>query len=53
MIDSISKPYSACGARIGVVGSKNKEIISQILKLCQARLSVSTIEQYEANFLHG
>ncbi len=54
MIDSISKHYSACGARIGVVGSKNKEIISQILKLCQARLSVSTIEQYaSASLLRG
>lgn len=46
LIDSISKHYSACGARIGVIGSKNKEFIDQALKLCQARLSVSTIEQY-------
>ena len=54
MIDSISKHYSVCGARIGVVGSKNKKIISQILKLCQARLSVSTIEQYaSASLLRG
>lgn len=46
MIDSISKHYSACGARIGVVASKNVELMSQMLKFAQARLSVSTIEQY-------
>ncbi|RRD41106.1 pyridoxal phosphate-dependent aminotransferase [Leptotrichia sp. OH3620_COT-345] len=45
LIDSISKHYSACGARIGVLASKNKQFIAQALKLCQARLSVSTIEQ--------
>ena len=46
--DSISKRYSACGARIGCVVSKNKEIIRQILKLCQGRLSVATLEQIGA-----
>lgn len=46
LVDSVSKHYSACGARIGIIGSANKEFISQTLKLCQARLSVSTIEQY-------
>jgi len=51
LIDSISKHYSACGARIGLVTSKNKDIINQILKLCQARLSVSTIEQHAASNL--
>lgn len=45
LIDSISKRYSACGARIGLVASKNKELIAQILKICQARLCVPTIEQ--------
>ena len=48
IIDSVSKHYSACGARIGALMSKNKEIISNILKLCQGRLSVSTIEQVGA-----
>lgn len=51
LIDSISKHYSACGARIGVIASKNKELITQMLKLCQARLSVSTIEQFAATSL--
>lgn len=48
LIDSISKRYSACGARIGLVASKNKELIKQILKLCQSRLCVPTIEQVAA-----
>jgi aspartate aminotransferase len=48
IIDSISKRYSACGARIGCVVSKNKDIIYQILKLCQSRLCVATLEQLGA-----
>lgn len=48
VIDSISKRYSACGARIGMIGCKNKELIHQILKLCQSRLCVPTIEQLAA-----
>lgn len=46
--DSISKRYSACGARIGCIASKNKTLIKQILKLCQGRLCVPTIEQVGA-----
>ncbi|MGF7057071.1 pyridoxal phosphate-dependent aminotransferase [Brassicibacter mesophilus] len=46
--DSISKRYSACGARIGSIASKNKELMKQILKLCQSRLCVATIEQIGA-----
>ena len=53
VIDSVSKRFSACGARIGVIASKNKEFIAQALKFCQARLSVSTIEQYaSANLIN-
>lgn len=48
LVDSISKRYSACGARIGLVASKNKDLINQILKLCQSRLCVATIEQVAA-----
>ncbi|WP_202710926.1 pyridoxal phosphate-dependent aminotransferase [Sporosalibacterium faouarense] len=46
--DSISKRYSACGARIGSIASKNKDLMKQILKLCQSRLCVPTIEQIGA-----
>ena len=42
MIDSVSKRYSMCGARIGCVVSKNKELIQTILKFAQARLSSPT-----------
>lgn len=48
LIDSVSKRFNACGARIGVVISKNEEFFAIISKLCQGRLSVSTIEQYGA-----
>lgn len=42
LIDSVSKRYSMCGARIGCVVSKNKELIATILKFAQARLSPPT-----------
>ena len=48
LIDSISKRYSACGARIGLIASKNKELINQVLKLCQTRLCSPTLEQLGA-----
>ncbi len=38
MIDSVSKRYSMCGARIGCIVTKNKELIKTVLKLSQARL---------------
>jgi aspartate aminotransferase len=52
MVDSISKRYSACGARIGCIAIKNKEFMAQTLKLCQARLCVSTLEQVAAAALY-
>lgn len=42
MIDSVSKRYSMCGARIGCIVSKNKEVIATALKFAQARLSPPT-----------
>lgn len=53
LIDSISKRYSACGARIGSICSKNKQFNQQILKLCQSRLSVATLEQIGAAKLYS
>ncbi|MGL5694278.1 MAG: pyridoxal phosphate-dependent aminotransferase [Peptostreptococcaceae bacterium] len=53
IIDSVSKRYSACGARVGSVASKNKGIIANILKLCQGRLCVSTINQIGAVELYN
>lgn len=48
LIDSISKRYSACGARIGVVASKNKAVMESCLKFAQARLSSPVLEQWSA-----
>jgi aspartate aminotransferase len=45
MIDSVSKRYSMCGARIGCIVSKNKEVMATALKFAQARLSPPTFEQ--------
>lgn len=45
MIDSVSKRYSMCGARIGCIVSKNKELMATAMKFAQARLSPPTIEQ--------
>ena len=45
MIDSVSKRYSMCGARIGCMVTKNKAVISAAMKFAQARLCPPTIEQ--------
>jgi aspartate aminotransferase len=45
MIDSVSKRYSMCGARIGCIVSKNKELMATAMKFAQARLSPPTFEQ--------
>ena len=45
MIDSVSKRYSMCGARIGCVVSKNKNVIDTVLKFAQSRLSPPTYAQ--------
>ena len=52
IIESVSKRYSACGARIGAICSQNKALIKNILKLCQARLCVATLEQVGAAALY-
>ena len=45
MIDSVSKRYSMCGARIGCMVTKNREVIAASMKFAQARLCPPTIEQ--------
>ena len=45
MIDSVSKRYSMCGARIGYLVSRNKDVIKTALKFAQARLSPPTFAQ--------
>jgi len=45
VLDSASKRFNVCGARIGTVASKNKDVIASVLKMGMARLSVASIEQ--------
>jgi aspartate aminotransferase len=45
MVDSISKRYSACGARIGALVTRNREVYDSVLKFAQARLSPPTLGQ--------
>ncbi|MFT4545248.1 MAG: aspartate aminotransferase [Bacteroidia bacterium] len=45
MVDSVSKRYSMCGARIGAMVSRNKELMTTALKFGQARLSPPTLGQ--------
>jgi aspartate aminotransferase len=45
VLDSCSKRFNVCGARVGVLACHHPEIISTVLKFGQARLSVATIEQ--------
>lgn len=51
VIDSLSKHYSLCGARIGCIITSNEELIFKITNLTQARLAAPTIEQYAAAFM--
>jgi aspartate aminotransferase len=48
LVDSISKRYSACGARIGSLVTRNREIMAGVLRYAQARLSPPTIGQLMA-----
>jgi len=48
VIDSVSKRYSACGARIGALVTKNKQVIETATKFAQARLSPPSFAQIAA-----
>jgi aspartate aminotransferase len=48
VVDSISKRFSACGARVGAVISRNREVMASVLKFGQARLCPPTLEQLGA-----
>lgn len=52
LIDSVSKRFSACGARIGCISCKNAEFMGQVMKLAQGRLCVPTLEQVGAAELY-
>ena len=52
VIDSVSKRFSACGARIGCVITRNAELYNHMMKWCQARLCASTLDQVASAALY-
>ena len=52
IIDSVSKRFSACGARIGCIVSKNEELLDNLMKIAQGRLCSPTVEQIGAEALY-
>ena len=52
IIDSVSKRFSACGARVGCVVTRNRELQAALLKFCQSRLSGATVDQLGAAALY-
>ena len=53
VIDSVSKRFSACGARVGCVISKNKAFMGEVMKWCQCRLASATVDQVACAALYG
>ena len=53
VIDTVSKRFSACGARVGAILSRNHELLSEAMKYCQARLSVATLDQIASAALYN
>ena len=53
VIDSVSKRFSACGARVGMILSRNRELMAQTLKFAQGRLCTTTLEQVGAAALYS
>ena len=53
LIDSVSKRFSACGARIGALISRNRAFMEAATKIAQARLSAATLDQIGATALYG
>lgn len=52
IVDSVSKRFSACGARIGCLISKNRALMENVMKLAQGRLCCSTVDQVGAAALY-
>ena len=51
IIDSLSKRFSLCGARIGCLITTNEQVLTAVLKIAQARLAAPTIEQFAAAYM--
>ena len=53
VIDTVSKRFSACGARIGCILTRNHELLGEAMKYCQSRLSVATLDQVASAALYN
>jgi len=53
VVDSVSKRFSACGARVGMILSRNQEMMAQAMKMCQGRLCSATLDQIGAAALYS
>jgi aspartate aminotransferase len=51
VVDSLSKRFSLCGARIGCLITNNEQVLSATLKIAQARLAAPTIDQFAASYM--
>ena len=52
VVDSVSKRFSATGSRVGVVVSRNRELMAHAMKICQGRLCAATLDQVGAAALY-
>ncbi|WP_269477367.1 pyridoxal phosphate-dependent aminotransferase [Hominibacterium faecale] len=52
IVDSVSKRFSACGARIGCIAAKNKDLLDNLMKIAQGRLCSPTVDQIGAAALY-
>ena len=53
VIDSVSKRFSATGARVGAVISRNHQLMNEAMKLCQGRLCTATLDQVGAAAMYN
>jgi aspartate aminotransferase len=51
VVDSLSKRFSLCGARIGCLITTNEQVLAATLKIAQARLAAPTIDQFAASYM--
>jgi aspartate aminotransferase len=51
VVDSLSKRFSLCGARVGCLITKNEQVLAATLKIAQARLAAPTIEQFASSYM--
>ena len=53
VVDSVSKRFSATGSRVGVIVSRNRELMGHAMKICQGRLCAATLDQIGAAAMYN